>query len=172
MEGDDRKTRSQSPAVRLRICRGAEDSASLQTFSDVEVAMAAILIEPGNARDVPPSELLGLAAQLQALDPSISVEIVPTEPRPGAFGVTLWEVLAVFVGPAIEIAKVTPAIVRWLRRRHESAPGRPKSVTLYDANGRVLKVIRVKANETEPSEEGADASIPDRTPPRRILPRD
>ena len=122
-----------------------------------------IIVESKNTRDVKLSELADFAEALRTAYPDAEVETVGKEWSSGALGVTLYEVFTVWLPVGITYAQVLAAFVHWARERFKKSPGRPKSLTIYDATGKPLKSVTLHSPESAPIE---DERRPDpRLPP-------
>lgn len=116
--------------------------------------MSRIILEPGNPFDFDDDALDELARELHAA--SGKATVVARRPEHG-YGVTFNEVLHVWVvwnnlgGPyavGLVLAVRKWAVKRWKadRAAHPDQP-RPRSVTIWGANGKPLKSIKVDLGE-------------------------
>lgn len=106
-----------------------------------------IVIQPGNPLDLKAKQLSPLFKAIQKSDPECEVEYSVKEQR--GFGVTWWEVLYVWVPWGVISSAIAKKIVEvladWAHRRikGERKGSRPRSVTIYGPDGKVLKKIEV-----------------------------
>lgn len=73
--------------------------------------MGAIIIQTNNPLDLPPDELRPLADNIQAAYPDTPLEVTAREMRRGAYQVTLYEVITVWVPTAYTYGQVVYSFV-------------------------------------------------------------
>jgi hypothetical protein len=114
--------------------------------------MPEIVVQPQNPRDLQPSELETLAADLGIAFPDVNIRIASRETRRRAHELTLHEVIFVWIPTAVGYAEVLHTVVKWARKRHDTANSRPKSIIIYGADGEPLKSVVVRADAVEVEE--------------------
>jgi hypothetical protein len=142
--------------------------------------MTRVFIEPGNPHDISRADLEDLATLVREGQSGLAVEVSIGEEQ--GYGVTFAEVLRIYMD-AGEVAGDTAALfapfwiaVRWMRARwtrdketHEGEQPRTRYVTLYGADGKKLKSVKIDTPEGEPEEIDEPESLhhrpwpPDRT---------
>jgi hypothetical protein len=114
--------------------------------------VATITLRSKNPLDPRPDELEDLAQAIQRCDPELEVIIATGEPP--QVGVSLWEVIEVYVEWSEITVPITvaliPELVSWMREGFKKMPGRPKSAYIYGPNGEVLRTIELKGPDEEP----------------------
>jgi hypothetical protein len=135
-----------------------------------------VIVEPGNPFDFDENELEELAEEIRRADSIASVDLAK-RPEHG-YGVTLIEVLNLYLevygatGTAWATLKAVKGSVEWLKRRWqkdrednpEEGP-RPRSLRVYDENGKLLGSVKIDEPDGEPTEEDGGEDIDSRTPP-------
>jgi hypothetical protein len=129
-----------------------------------------VILDPGNPFDFDDDELNDLADQIRRLEPD---DIVTVAKRPEhGYGVTLIEVLNLYLdiagaaGTVLGTIKAVRQSVEWLQQRWrkdsednpEQGP-RPRSLCVYDENGKLLGRVRID----EPNGEAVGDSGDDET---------
>src|SRR5215216_2165985 len=120
--------------------------------------MPQIILEPGNPLDLRPEKLEPLISAIRDLDSSYEVKIAYNEPR--GYAVTWWEVLYIWlpwVGTAAggaAIAKIVELVIEWAHNRFKADPERkrPRHVSIYGPDGKVIKSILITSDDQEPEE--------------------
>ncbi len=113
-----------------------------------------LLLEPGNPYDFTDEELEELTAAVRDEVPDLEVAVASREEE--GYGVTLVEVLHVFVEHKEEIsltAGAVGAVIRWMRRRWERDKRRQRAVLIWDSRGEPLKTVKIDVPDGEPVEE-------------------
>jgi len=107
--------------------------------------MALVTIRPKYPRMLPGAELRGLAVALSEIDPTLDV-VIDDSPVEHRVCVAFHEVI-VIVGPWIAGPVVTTlvhVVIGWAKQRFaEKKHKRPKQVTLYGADNRILARVKV-----------------------------
>ncbi len=146
--------------------------------------MDQIIIEPGNPNDFRNGELEEVAHLIEAIKPG-PIRIAIKEQR--GYGVTWWEVIYIWLPPALLTAgayvgkkavdKIVDALadefIKWAKRKFnkEGESPRPKYISILGPDGRPLKSILVQK-----SKESSEFIITDKTsedpdhPPRKLPP--
>jgi hypothetical protein len=140
--------RDSLPAT-IRI--GAPDGRGLVSDSPL---VDAIVLRPGNPRDLTPEKLADLVSDLEAELEEVEVSIEIQEQR--GYGVTWWEVLHVTLpwlegyaaGKAIDVA-ISWARGRWMQQHEQRDRPRPIGVNIYGPNGEVPRRVKVDLPDGE-----------------------
>lgn len=119
--------------------------------------MSEIVLEIQNPRDLNASEVEPFAAELRTAFPDANVRISSKETRRRVHAVTLEEVLKTWVPVGVSIVKVLEIFVTWARNRHRTTNSRPKSITIYGADGRPLKSVVVRGDNEKEEERPLDS---------------
>lgn len=132
--------------------------------------MSEILLEPGNPLSLRREKLQHVIDAIESCDPSYHVHLAYNDQR--GYGVTWWEVLHVWV-PWTTIGtaaakKLVEILIDWARHKLAGAEEnkRPRSVTIYGPDGKILTRIEVDSKSEEKIEApSADDDSPPRTKP-------
>lgn len=121
-----------------------------------------LTIRPGNPNDFSTDELQELHERISRAA-SVPVSVEPNPQR--GYGVTLWEVMDIVstvggAAAAVEMAlRGFAAVVKWMqerwRREKQNNPNRrirPKCVTLYDGEGKILRTVLIDEPDGEPQD--------------------
>ena len=115
-----------------------------------------VIIEPANPLRTPIEELQGLARRITIDNPGINVRFAYNEPREGYYGLTLMEILYIWL-PRMEdallaalVLEVIKAAISWARTRMKYHIKGPRYIYILDENGGILREIRIKDEKTEP----------------------
>jgi len=129
-----------------------------------------IIIEPGNPFDFDAEDFGPLLAEIQAATG------VPTRAafrKEEAYGVSLYEVIFVWIPQGVAVAKALQPIIKFARKRfrrekeqHPESP-RPRSITILGPDGRPLKSVVIRSSDEEPE----DRTEKERADPPRERPR-
>ena len=104
----------------------------------METRMPRIVIQSPYPLALPIQELRGLADDLAAQAAGLEVEVVEKEVERGRLQGPWYEVILVWI-PAIGFYHDTiKRLTRWAIDRLRKDPGRPRSFTVHDADGKVL----------------------------------
>lgn len=134
-----------------------------------------ILVQPDNPRDVKPESLQGLVKDIGEL--GYDTRLAYHDPKEGAFGVTWWEVVTIWIGAEVGKAAINQLVdlaAAWARERFQLGPDnrRPKAVRIVRSDGEVghvEEVLEVRSAEEEPLRKTPEAfeSYTRRKPPAR-----
>lgn len=136
-----------------------------------------VMLEPGNPFDFDDDELDELADQIRRLEPG---DIVNVAKRPEhGYGVTLIEVLNLYLeisgaaGTVWGTIKAVRKSVEWLQQRwrkdskdNPDERPRPRSLLVYDENGKLIGSVRIDEPNGEAVEDDSDNEPGFREPPQ------
>jgi hypothetical protein len=113
-----------------------------------------IILDPHNYLSQISRDIEDFAGPLRAAHPDWTIEYAV--PTPQGLGVTLWEVLSVWVNvmPGVIAGAVADELVRLLRARFKKTPNRPKLLNIYGARGEVIKSVELRT----PKSRGKDVT--------------
>jgi hypothetical protein len=121
--------------------------------------MTKILIEPQNPLDLRPEALADLVDAVRDIDSAFEIQFAAHEQR--GYGVTLWEVLFIWIGGKVAettIDSITNSAIDWAKRRFNvpNKGHRPKSITILGPDGRAVRRIKLDPKTREPDLDGPD----------------
>jgi hypothetical protein len=114
-----------------------------------------IIIEAGNPFDFDEKHLVPLIAEVQA---ETGLPTRAAFRKEEAYGVSLYEVIFVWIPKGYALARVLQPIIKFARNRfrrdkeqHPESP-RPRSITILGPDGRPLKSVVIRSPDAEPEE--------------------
>jgi hypothetical protein len=123
------------------------------------------VIERGNPLDLTEADLKPLAEDLVEISEESGVQITGVPTRRGASRVTLHEVLTVWIPTGIKYAPVAVALIKWARNRIRNEPVRPRHISVYDAEGKLLGAFVIRDGDSEAEDVTAKTTAKRLPPP-------